>query len=288
MGGSGSCQKFLFGLVQSGCGTDTSTKIQPEIDQKAITRVLLENTVFLRTLVSNIQSVKVNISNVKCKNLDINLKQYINSESKVVQNVKVEQVSTITSELKAVVDTDLARIIKLKGDIFSGDPVLNSSTYVAGKYYQLIDNNINEKSVTDIVNAVFNKQTETINIMNVEGINCNITTDQNMLVSYAATQIATVLQNALVTNREIDEINTRIKDKIDIEVAGPFTVLSDFINLLKSLGYYLLIGAIILVVALLIGGVIFLFLTSGVLQSPGGQQALVVGAQAAGASAKFA
>lgn len=285
MGGGGSCQKYLFGAIQSGCGTNTDTFIRPEVHQEAITNILLSNSVYIRNIIQATQNLIVNIGKVNCKNFNANISQNININSKVVQNVTIQQTANIVNELKSVVSTDLDRLIDLKSDLFAGDPELKSRSFVEGKYFQVIENTVTQKSITDIANAVFNSQNATVNLGDIEGINCDIKVNQDILVNFVATQIITVLQNAIISNSEINAINTRIADKIKVEVSGPFTAISDLINALKSLGYYILIAFGVLIVALLIGGIIFLFLASGVLQSPGGQQALVVGAKAAGTAA---
>lgn len=204
-----------FFLFSAGCKNEAKTTVVNNTMTKILNKVTQSSQQSISNLVTNWQDLKFNVGkdgSIKCK--QFNIKQNLNGNMKVVNEITSSQASQIKNDLKEQLTNDVKTLAQndpnLWQSLFGKTVDQSSITEVTNNLQSEFENTVKKESIMNVVNSFVNKQNLEIPINGlIEGDLCNF--GQDMLIDIQANNILKSIQDSLLSNAVFRNITNKLE-----------------------------------------------------------------------------
>lgn len=224
-----------------------------------IINILQSDQTNITTINSNKQTMNVKVDEFICE--DITIKQTINSEMNVINNISTSQVDEIKNEFEKAIENKLKAVDETEIEL--GSPLLDkeNETKIVNEINEIIKTNVTQESMKTIITKSFNVQGQDINIGKIKGKACNF--GQDMHVSLIASTIIDDIQSLINENKSVQELKSDLEDTTKLKATG-------FAGLVKAimspLGMSVMGAGLVFIICII--GLLFM------IRTPAGQEAI--------------
>lgn len=248
-----------FGLFSGGCKTRAENNVETEMVTKITQQVLLQNQTNVSTIVSNVNAINIIVGGDSYCNY--NIKQSITSNSKVYNNVTLQQAQDINEELKTNFSNNIEAVAISNPDTFSaifGKQVdVLTVQNVKTKYLTEWDKYIDVKQIANVFNDFINKNTLEIHVKgDIKGKTCNF--KQDILQKLQVQNLVTTLQDQLLKSSLFSQLDQDVKALSESKTTFPGLFIILILLILGIIFAVLYFGAKIISNKYIIMGIVFL------------------------------